>query len=86
MTWRTECRTIYASLPLWKRQRARVAALVRHHPEDQERIANELAMLHGLRIVEFVREMYRRGWIDHIAYVEAVGPLLCPDAIARSDA
>src|SRR6516225_10145341 len=83
LTARQEERRVFASFPGWKVQRARLAALARHHPDDRELLDSEANLLALIRAVELIRWSFKHGLISGIDYVEIVGPVLCPQAIAK---
>jgi hypothetical protein len=76
-------RQVLRKAPGWRHFRAQLAAGIRHHPDDADNIASLRAAVAVSRAVIILRELHHAGMITGIELVEVIGPLFCPDAIAR---
>ena len=85
MRQRDQLRREFARLPLWRAERARLAALARHHPNDAQLLESQRNFLTALRGLELVRAFWQQGIYHDLEYIDIVGHLFCPDAIAKPD-
>lgn len=78
-------KTLLPQRPAWRRARAALAATVRHHPDDAAEIDFLRKAVDWLRAIELITGLHRKGELDALTTVELIGPILCPNAIAKPD-